>query len=258
MRSRHKPQRIAIFDALRGLCVIMMVLHHAMYNVLFGGFDFLHDSGVQRFVRLVSIHPVLPWLSAIFASIFIFLAGMSCKLSRNNPLRAGKIALGALAVTAVTWIFEGMPILFGILHFLAVATLIFILLDKLCPALFTKYWLAPVYFAIFLFFFHLTETIVWDLPLFTIFGTIIHNPLTIIGFRPPRFQSLDFFGLFPWIFMFFAGAVFGNYVKNEDVAVKLRPIKIPVLDFIGRHTLLIFLLHQPIMLGVMYVIQWVW
>ena len=255
--SSSKIKRISLFDGLRGLCVIMMILHHGMYNILYGGFDFLDDSGLQRFARLVSIHPILPWLSAFFASIFIFLAGMSCKLSRNNNLRAGKIAIGALLVTIITWAFEGMPILFGILHFLAVATLIYILLDKLFPVLFKKYWLAPVYLPLFFLFFYLTETIVWDLPVFTLFGTVINNPLTIIGFRPPRFQSLDFFGFLPWIFMFFTGAVFGHFVKTSPVSEKLQIIKLPVLDFIGRNTLLVFLLHQPVMLGVMQVIEWV-
>ncbi len=75
-----------------------------------------------------------------------------------------------------------------------------------------------------------------------------------LGFPQRGFFSTDYFSLLPWVFLFLTGFYLHKLVQKKDMLGKLFSWRIPVLDVIGRHSLLIYLLHQPVIFGVINVI----
>ena len=70
---------------------------------------------------------------------------------------------------------------------------------------------------------------------------------TYLGFPFPQFYSTDYFSLFPWIFLFLTGFyMWGIFERNNCWRNPILQVKIPILNFLGRHSLLIYLLHQPV------------
>ncbi len=206
-------RRIELIDALRGLSIILVLAYHCGYDL------YLFGLVPER----VMYHPLLNVLQPIFAGVFILLAGVSSRFSRDN-LRRGLLMLGcSAAVTGATYLM-GYPVWFGILHLLAASTLVFWLLEKL----------------------KITAIAVPALAFLALFFDI--------GHFPPPMGSADYFPLTPWIFLFFAGTYMGILIKEGKFPGWFYDTHIPALPFVGRHTLIIYMLHQPVLYGVVWVI----
>lgn len=106
----------------------------------------------------------------------------------------------------------------------------------------------------------------WVLPLFCIVLTILTAPcadgvstqtphLWIFGFTTPDFVSTDYFPLLPWLFVFLFGTWAGRYVKDGRLPQGFYTLKAPHLALVGRHALLIYLLHQPVLYGAVRLLQ---
>lgn len=70
------------------------------------------------------------------------------------------------------------------------------------------------------------------------------------GFYPDWFYSADYFGLLPWLFLFWAGYYLHKAVGRRRMEPLRRPV-CPALGWMGRHSLLLYLLHQPVIYGVL-------
>ena len=71
---------------------------------------------------------------------------------------------------------------------------------------------------------------------------------------PTGFYSADYFPLFPWFFMFLLGTVLGGWCL-ENRESRLLTVSLPAaLTWPGRHSLLVYVLHQPVLYGVSYLI----
>ena len=72
--------------------------------------------------------------------------------------------------------------------------------------------------------------------------------LTVVGFPMKDFFSTDYFSLLPWIFLFRAGFYLHGIVKEREWFVHPAfRLRLPVLNWMGKHSLLIYLLHQPVL-----------
>lgn len=71
-----------------------------------------------------------------------------------------------------------------------------------------------------------------------------------LGFMPKSFFSTDYFPLLPWLFLFWAGYFLHRLVGRGRLA-PLRRSVCPPLGWMGRHSLVLYLLHQPVILGVL-------
>lgn len=171
----------------------------------------------------VLYNPFLNTLQPIFAGIFITLAGISSRFSRSN-LKRGLITLGAAALVSLAGYVMGMPIWFGILHLLSACMLLYWLLDKLR-----------------------VMTVAVPLAAFA----VLFAGVTVF---PALQDSNDFFPLVPWGFLFFAGALLGDPIKAGKLPRWFYEAKIPFFSNVGRHTLIIYLAHQPVLFGVMWVL----
>ena len=232
-------------DEVRGLDILLMVAYHTFYMA---GWVFDLEWGRSLFLFFL---PVAPF----FAGVFIFICGVSCRLSHSKWKRGGLLALLAAAVSLVMWladvtnILPGETIWFGILHFLAAAILLFALLrpllDKIppwagilaCVVLFVLTYHIPAKDGSY---FGLPGLFQWELPSSLVQNTFLY-PLGI-GYV----VSSDYFPLLPWIFCFLAGAFIGVWARQQRFPDWMYRRRVPFFSFVGKHTLLIYIAHQPI------------
>jgi uncharacterized membrane protein len=243
-------ERFWEIDFLRGVAVIMMIIFHIffdlnyfnIYNVdLVSGFWFL-------FARLI-------------ASTFIFLVGITLTISyaravKQRKYRAEKRLFGkylkrglkifslGLIVTLFTWIFirEGF-IIFGILHFIGLSIIL------AYPFLKFRFWN-----------FYLVLGLVITLVGIFLTNSIFDFPwLLWLGIVPRNFFTLDYFPLFPWFGAVLIGLFFGNLLYSNGIRrfrvkdiSKLLPVRF--FSFLGRHSLFIYFIHQPIIIVLLYLI----
>ena len=233
----HK-KRIQIIDALRGLAVVLMVIHHLLYN-----FVYFLDAPEWLFTN-----PVFDILHYLFAGLFIFLSGISSRFSRGN-IRRGLIVIAiALGISAVMYYME-MPIWFGILHLLGFSMLFFGLTKKIWDKIPRK--LAPIIFI----------TLIVASSLATACtAPSAENPfpricLSVLGWPQPGFVSYDYFPILPWIFVSLLGTWAGLYIIEQKLPTRFYEAKFPVFPAIGRKALIIYILHQPVLYGVVMLIK---
>lgn len=245
--------RYNALDTLRGLLIVNMVLYHALYDVVY-------IIGVP--ISWYTNWPGYVWQQGICWG-FIFLSGFCFRLSRH-PLRHGLVVLGAgVLVSVITYIF--MPsefIIFGVLYLLGLAGLIqcgaWWLWGKLRQGPFPA-WLG---LALSAGAFFLTRGVPrgylgfegWEflrLP-----DWLYQQPwLAVAGLPGPGFHSSDYFPLVPWLFLYLAGYYLWRLVGHRRrVMEKLKPGFRP-LAFLGRHSLVIYLLHQPALMAAFMAVQ---
>lgn len=221
-----KADRIELMDALRGLAVCLMVVHHFLYDLC----AFL--GAPWRLFK----NPVFDALHYLFAGLFILLSGISSDFSRSNAKRGARAMALALIITVVTH-FMGMTVVFGALHLLASCMLLFALTRRLWEAL--PAWLLPILCA---------AAIVLTAPCASGVTTDIPH-LWLFGFTTPTFASADYYPLLPWFFVFLLGTWAGRYVKSRRLPAWFYTTKAPRLAAVGRHALAVYVLHQPVLYG---------
>lgn len=241
-------RRIHFLDEVRGFAVFCMVFYHGFYtfSTLFG---FAWSSALLRFFS-----PAEP----VFAGLFLFLSGIAANLTRSNLVRGAKLSVVAATVTMVTvLVTPGQPIYFGILHLLSASMLLTGLLLPLLNRL-------PVWpsMAVCGAITALTYQ-VWSgfLGFFTIplipLPDVLYTTdwLCWLGFYSPSFFSADYFPLLPWLFVFLAGVFFGRYAKEGRFPAWTYRRHVPFFSFLGRHALVIYIVHQPVFYGLGWLVQ---
>jgi uncharacterized membrane protein len=223
--------RIDCIDALRGLSVVLMVIHHLLY-------DLVAFAGAPGWLFS---NPAFDALHYLFAGVFVFLAGVSSRFSRSNILRGLKTLAAALAVSAATW-FVKQPVWFGILHLLAFCMLFYGLAHTFFERL--GRIAAPVIYAACLVGSALAVRYAW----------IGGGYLWALGWPGADFRSSDYFPVFPWIFVFLLGTWAGAYIAEGSLPKPFYETRIPVLAPVGRKSLIIYLAHQPILYGLVMLI----
>jgi uncharacterized membrane protein len=185
------------------------------------------------------------WLVAqyFFAGLFVVLSGISSTLSRGNIRRSLKLLAVALLVTAVTFVFDrSAAVYFGILHCLGVSILIYgLTLEKAR---------APVCGTAGAAVLGLSATLSLALK-----GVAIRfDWLLPLGVRSPDYQSFDYFPLLPWYGIFLAGAALGKSVYAMKRSIIRKPVPVTFINLAGRHSLLIYIAHQPVILAALYLL----
>jgi uncharacterized membrane protein len=243
--ARPVPGRLPLVDLARGIALWAMLVFHLVWDLAaFGWID--ADAPHTLFMR---------GFGHAIAASFLLLVGYSLVLAENarGPLwrspsywrRWGQIVLAAGAIGAVSFVlFPDSPIFFGILHCIALSSLIALPLLAAPPALAlvlgVAALLAPVFLAAPLF----DAKIFW----WTGLGT----------FLPP---SNDFRPLLPWLAFVLFGVVLGRWVRPPRPGIG-RSQERPSIDglcgesglggaltFCGRHSLAFYLIHQPLLFG---------
>ena len=171
--------------------------------------------------------------------MFITITAVSCSFSRNNIMRGLKILALAMSLTFVTYVFNpDLFIVFGILHLLGCSILLYPFLNK-----FNKKVLILLG----------TACIILGQLLPEVNTTA--NILAPLGLRDVYFRSLDYYPLFPYLGIFIYGVVFSKifYPRKQSLFNKQLPAN--PINFIGRHTLKVYIFHQPFILLVLYLLS---
>ena len=243
----RERQRFHRLDALRGLAFVNMVVYHGLYDLvgLFG----------------VSI----PWFFAwpgrlwqqLIAGTLIFLAGVSCRLSHSNLRRGIRIFLcGCLLTAATLLVMPSQRILFGVLHFIGCGCILTGLLQRQLAKIPPLRGLAGSGFLFFL-----TRSVsagvlaLGSLELAKVPDALYRIPgFFALGFPGEGFSSSDYFPLFPWLFLLWAGFFFWGWIQSSERQGAFAGKPVPFLGLVGRHTLPVYLLHQPVIYGVLWLV----
>jgi len=243
-------------DILRGLCLISMIIYHAVWDLVYiYGVDWMWYRSDWAFV----------WQQSICWT-FIFLSGFCLPMGTHSVRRGIEIFIAGGVITAVTLIvMPDRPIIFGVLTFIGSCVMFVGVINKF---IYKKISLIPavigmvVNFLLFAFTYSVNSGIVgfFGGELILIPSILYHNYFTtFLGFPQSGFFSTDYFSIVPWIFLFvtgyFAYFIVMNMSEGQNRLCKwMQEGRCNPLEWMGRHSLLIYMLHQPIVYGVLWVI----
>ena len=230
-------------DLLRGVAILLMVLYHLVFDLnYFAVYDIDVSSGFWLAVARAA------------ASLFLLLVGLSLTLSHSRARllgqedrfrlrllkRSGWILSLAFGITIVTYLFIGKGfIVFGVLHLIG--------LSLLLAYPFLRLKRANIIFGL----------------LFVLLGIYLQNIsagfpwLLWLGVAPPDFYSVDYFPVFPWFGVILVGMGLGSqlypgyrrWIPVPDISAS--PL-VRALAFLGRKSLAVYLIHQPVMIAIIY------
>ena len=239
-------RRITLVDELRGIALILMVVFHFMYTLS----KFQVELGRFSALFMAVIQP-------ISAGLFILIAGFSSVYSRNNGKR-GLITLACgFGVTIVTVLFiPSQAIYFGILHFLGTSMLLY--------APIQHYFRRPpvhITIPVCILLFYLTFRINRGYLQVPFFNNIAlpagayQNPLfSPLGFPSADFSSADYYPMLPWGFLFLIGTQIGVMSTVRTLPDFVYRSRAAFLSAVGKKTMPIYLLHQPIIYGTLLLV----
>jgi uncharacterized membrane protein len=236
--TAERPARIWEIDFLRGLAIILMVGYHLLYDL--GEF-----VGVKRFLGWSTNLSTDAWVIAqfFFAGLFVVLSGVSSTLSRSNIRRGLRLLAVSVLVSAATYVFDkSLAVYFGILQCLAVSMLLYgAAFKKARPAVCAAAGAVVLGLGA-------------ALPALKEALAIRTNWLMPLGLHGPSFSAFDYFPLIPWFGIFLVGAALGKTLYASKRS--LLPWRLPstFVNFAGRYSLWIYIAHQPVIMGVLYVL----
>lgn len=239
MTDTAQSRRIEWIDLARGIALVAMATYHFSWDLEFFGYLAPGTAGAGP----------LKWYARSIASSFLILVGISLVLAHWRGVRwsgyfrrLGLIVASAVAISAATiWFSPDAWVFFGILHQIAFATVFGLLFVRLpWPALAA---IAVVWFSV---------------PLWGKADLFSAPYLTWIGLSPFPPRSNDFVPVFPWFAAVLAGMALGRLLVGTSAADRLRshpPARnatTRVLQFLGRHSLATYLIHQPVLIACVY------
>ncbi len=229
--------RIPEVDVFRGTAILMMAVFHFAWDL-----NFLGVAGIELYSGAWGVFQKLT------AGLFIFIVGVSLTLSRSmHKRRTGHFAGRGLRIfgygmiiTLASLLF--MPeafVFFGILHFIGVAIII-------ASPLVRRSWL----------------NLLLGIAAITA-GILLENvrlgfPWLLWVWNNHPAHTLDLYPLLPWVGVVLIGIFIGNILYpagkrrfRADISVKtLRPVR-----FLGRHALLMYFAHLPVVFVLAYVVS---
>ena len=231
--------RIWELDVFRGVCILGMVVVHAVYDI----------TELYRLAQW-NLPEAFLFVQQWGGILFLLLSGICATLGRRSVRRGIAVFCCGLLVNAVTagmylLDFAGKEILiyFGVLHCLGLCMILWPLFKKLpWPALAV---LGAVFVGLGFWFFRLPP--------------VTCKLLMPLGLPWSGFQSSDYFPVFPYLGFFLLGAVLGKtlYRKQKTLFPRVRE-DAPVLRFFrmcGKYSLQIYLLHQPVLSGIFFLVS---
>ena len=245
---KNKKERLHLFDGVRGLCILGMVLYHALFDgVYVYGLFFVPQAVLDGSVYMRDLGCVL----------FVLLGGI-CEHFGTEKYKRAFLLLGiGTGISLISCIF--MPqqaVVFGVLSFMGAAGLLLQPLKKLLlrhPA-----GLFAGFAALFFLFFSAAygRFGMYGLQFGAVPSIFYANTATaILGFPPPTFSSSDYFPIFPWLFLYFAGYCLFPLLQKRKSFHRFAACNIKPLAFVGRYSLWFYLAHQPILLGMFWLIS---
>jgi uncharacterized membrane protein len=236
--DRAPPGRLDALDLLRGIAIVAMVIYHTAFDLFANRLiapDVIEDLGWKIFARTI-------------AGTFLLLVGIGLVLSTRNGFRRdaylrrlGLIAGGAGLVSLGTWWFDPPTfVFFGILHEIAVASILAL------PFLWPPIWLTAI------------AAVAGIAAPFLIAASVFNAPaLWWVGLSTVEPVTVDYVPVLPWFGVVLAGVVVGHLLLAYGGKLwRWHPGNAIARGLMaaGRWSLAIYLIHQPLIVGLLYVV----
>lgn len=234
--------RYALIDVARGVGIALMIVYHFSWDL-----TFFRLADFRVFTD-----PKWIWFASVIVTIILGTMGVTQVMARRRGLtataffrRLGLIAAAAGAVSLATlWMDPASYVFFGILHHIALASVI------LAGAVFLPSWALVLLAALIL-----------AAPGFLSSPAFAADWLLWVGLSPVPPASVDYVPLVPWLAVPLLGVVAGRWMFREGstpAVLAWRPVHpmLKLLRLAGRHSLALYLLHQPILYGGLYLFMW--
>lgn len=223
-QSIEHHNRYVFVDALRGFTVVLMFVFHFTFDLDYFGL-----------ISLDMIRsPFWYFLPRLIVFLFLFTVGMGLFLAHYNKIkwlpfnkRLALITFWALVISLVTYkLFPDNWIYFGTLHSIAlvsIVTLLFLRHPRIC----------------------------------LVVGLALFLPSIFLDFNLPWIElphaSWDYISPFPWM----GASLFGVFAAHKNLHTWVLPKTLAVksLKYLGQHSLVIYLIHQPIFFGILYLVS---
>lgn len=238
-QSTTRP-RFQLVDVARGIAIVMMFIYHFSFDLNY--FNFIE----QDFYR----DPFWINFRIVIVSTFLAVVGISLYLAHHKHFNqrgfikrlAILIACAALVSLSSYLMFPRSTIFFGILHFIAAASLLGVLFVRF-------YWLNLILGAGIILISMFYQHPVFNHPLLQWIGLMTHKPVTE-----------DYVPLLPWFGVVLIGIFFARWAYTHGNFTALsrwqsHTVVARGLQFAGRHSLLIYMLHQPLFIGSLYLVR---
>ena len=250
MRSdiEKKKNRYGLLDTVRGVLIVGMIAYHTLFDIaLVWGWDM--NAPLMKGADVVR---------DIGAACFIFLSGLCFHLGRHN-VRKGMLLFGAgIIVTGVTYLFDNNSfVIFGVLTLLGTSKLLLCVLDPFLKRI-PPVTCSVASLLLFLLLFSCNYGYVgfyghvmlrWPMILYRNYVS------AFFGFPFNGFTSSDYFGLLPWFFICLCGYFVHRAVQGREYYSRLLSFRVPFLADIGRYSLYVYLLHQPMIYFMVFAIK---
>ena len=249
----EQKTRYHLLDFIRGITLISMLAYHLLWDLVY-----IFRVDMPWYKSNVGY----VWQQSICYT-FILLSGFCATFGRNRLKRGLIVTGGSAVITLVTLIFmPSAKIIYGVLTLIGICMLISIPFDKIGKKI-NPY----VGLSVCLLLFFITRNVYTvDYPNYGELGFeglhIVDLPAewyanyftALFGFPPRGFFSTDYFPLIPWAFLFFSGYFIHAVFEKHRLMRLLTPNLCPPLQFIGKHTLPIYMAHQPVVYGILYLL----
>ncbi len=238
-----KTPRVDWLDVVRGLALLAMASYHFTWDLEFFGYV---ETGTTT-------HGLWKLYARIIASTFLFLAGVSLALAHGSGVRWPafrrrflQIAAAAAAISAATYL--AVPngfIFFGILHQIALGSLIALAFLRLPPLITLA-----------------AALIVIGAPGFLKSPAFDQPWLWWLGLAPVNPRSNDYVPIFPWFGVILVGVGLARSFQLAGLVPRLATFRAGrwarPLRFAGRHSLAVYLIHQPVLIGLVWLFAQIW
>ncbi len=230
--------RILALDALRGIAILAMIVYHLSWDLSwFGHVDWAvnRDPGWRVFAGCI-------------AGTFLFIAGLSLTLAHGTGIRWRAflkreliLVAAAAGVSLVTYFtFGDTYVRFGILHALAASSLVGIVLTPL-PAIVSL----------------AATALIGTAPLWAGSPAFDGQLWLWTGLGQPVYGAVDYVPLAPWAGLTCLGVATGKALDQTDLLDRVGRLDLGgragrMLVFLGRHSLVIYLVHQPLLYGLVW------
>lgn len=234
MSENHRYQ---IIDLLRGIAILMMFSYHFSFDLHYYGFIEQNFYSGTFWV----------YYRTLIVSLFLLLVGVSLHLATAKGIKAksyfrrlGLLLFFAGLVSVISYIqFSERMIFFGILHFIAAASVLGLAFSRF-------YWFNLLFGSALIILGLNVQHAFFNQPLLQWFGLMTHKPFTE-----------DYVPLLPWFGIVLIGLFLGKFIYQYNSLPKFKSWSseqpaIRTLMFAGKHSLLIYMLHQPIFMGLLY------
>lgn len=241
-----QAKRVYGLDLLRGVAILIMVVYHGLFSLVYiFGVDLVWFRD-----------PIFNNLGTpLIGGTFTLISGISSRFSRSSLKRGLKVlAWGMVMTVATALVVPDLIIQFGVLHLMGSCMILIALLKPLLEKIPRKLG-AALGTVLFVLTYNLPNGGWLGIKGLLALQITTENPyLFPFGLLAPDFYSSDYYPIIPWFFLFVTGWYLGSWIREGKGPKWLFTSHAGWLEFVGRHTLWVYVLHQPLLIALLWLI----